>query len=227
MPGSIAGHGRGCCLCGGGRRGSARLDPSLGLEHGRCGRPSAPSRSPAATARHIRDFSSCAGREPRLTPVGNGHRLRGRRVACSEHETRSAQDAAHKLPGRRVTAADAAPCVIRVRSGRPVAAPFEFVLATSGRCRGAVPPTRGIYVGLRNAILTLEACAGPVCRGAGGVSVGAGLRAPGQVCARRGGRRPGLRLRAPSAGVAGLLLRHKERVRRDSYLSYSAGTCVQ
>jgi hypothetical protein len=63
----------------------------------------------------------------------------------------------------------------------------------------------------------LEACAGPVCRGAGGVSVGAGRRAPGQVCARRG--EPGLRLRAPSAGVAGLLLRHKERVCRGSYSS--------
>lgn len=46
-----------------------------------------------------------------------------------EHETRSAQDAAHELPGRRVTAADAAPCVIRVRSGRPLAAPAEFVPA--------------------------------------------------------------------------------------------------
>ena len=56
-----------------------------------------------------------------------------------------------------------------------------------------------------------------MCRGAGGVSVGAGRRAPGQVCARRG--EPGLRLRAPSAGVAGLLLRHKERVCRGSYSS--------
>ena len=123
-------------------------------------------------------------------------------------------DAAHTPPGgcRAQTRPHADPtrrlCAVQARASL-----WPGQRRETAPCHGARVPAR----------LSRSVCviAGPVqrpcLRGTGGVpGGGACARAPGQVCARRGGhgQRTRLRLRAPRAGVAGLLLRHQEGVRR-------------